>query len=247
MNLDQWPYDVKLHTVTVRLDPVTPIAAHEQVLDQLRRSIGLGHFAPGEKLPPERDLARQLGVSRTTVREAGRVREGEGVVDVRRGSTGGIIVRADLPSAGRRERLREFDAIIDFRLAVEPMAARLAAARRTRSDLTALARSLARLDQLAADGAEGRVADWFRADTEYHLLIGRTARNALLLDAIEKGRVGMFHPVGAVWGRLRESAHDQHRGIFEAIGAGDGDGAAAAMATHIEGTRADVAKVGRSR
>ena len=244
MNLDQWPYDVKLHTVTVRLDPVTPIAAHELVLDQLRRSIGLGHFAPGEKLPPERDLARQLGVSRTTVREAVRVLEGEGVVAVRRGSTGGIIVRADLAPASRRQRIREFDAIIDFRLVVEPMAARLAATRRTLTDLAALGRALARLDQLAADGAEGRVADWFRADTDYHLLIGRAARNALLLGAIETGRAGMFHPVGAVWGRLQETAHDQHRRILDEIRAGDGDAAAAAMSKHIEGTRADVARVG---
>ena len=230
------------HTHAVRLEPVTPVPAYELVLEQLRRSIEQGHFAPGDKLPPERDLARQLGVSRTTLREAVRVLEGERAVDVRRGSSGGIVVlqRASRP-ARMRAQLKEFDEIIDFRLAVEPMAARLAAARRTRADTAALTRALARLDELAAHGAEGRFGEWLRADSDYHVLIGRIARNGLLLRAIEAGRVGMFNPVGAVWGRLEEAAHAQHSEILDAIATGDEARAAGAMTTHIEGTRADVA------
>ena len=55
----------------------------------------------------------------------------------------------------------------------------------------------------------------------------------------------MFNPVGAVWGRLEEAAHAQHAEIFAAIAGGDGARAAAAMTTHIEGTRADVAALAR--
>lgn len=230
----------------VHLDPVTPVPAYELVLEQLRRSIDQGHFAPGDKLPPERDLARQLGVSRTTLREAVRVLEGERAVEVRRGSAGGIIVRQRSPRAARtRARMREFDEIIDFRLAVEPMAARLAAGRRTKTDVAALSRALGRLDRLAAGGAEGRFGDWLRADADYHLLIARTARNGPLLRAVEAGRSGMFDPVGAVWGRLEETAHAQHAEILAAIAAGDEGRAATAMTTHIEGTRADVAALAR--
>jgi DNA-binding FadR family transcriptional regulator len=226
----------------VHLDPVTPVPAYELVLEQLRRSLDQGHFAPGDKLPPERDLARQLGVSRTTLREAVRVLEGERAVEVRRGSLGGIVVRQRAPRpAHRRARLKEFDEIIDFRLAVEPMAARLAAARRTKTETRALARALARLDELAANGAEGRFGDWLRADSDYHVLIAKIARNGLLLRAVEAGRMGMFNPVGAVWGRLEETAHARHSEIFEAIATGDDVRAAAAMTIHIEGTRADVA------
>jgi GntR family transcriptional repressor for pyruvate dehydrogenase complex len=221
---------------------VTPVPAYELVLEQLRRSLDQGHFAPGDKLPPERDLARQLGVSRTTLREAVRVLEGERAVEVRRGSSGGIVVlqRAVRP-ANLRARLKEFDEIIDFRLAVEPMAARLAAGRRTKSDVTALGRALARLDELAAHGAEGRFGDWLHADSDYHVLIARIARNGLLSRAIESGRRGMFNPVGAVWGRLEDAAHAQHAEIYEAVAAGDEMRAATAMTRHIEGTRADVA------
>lgn len=124
------------------LEPVAAVPAHELVLLQLRRSIHLGHFGAGDRLPPERELARQLGVSRTTVREAVRVLEGEGLVEIKRGSAGGISVRPQSPApAELRRRLREFEEIIEFRLAVEPMAARLAAQRRTRSDIAAFGRT----------------------------------------------------------------------------------------------------------
>src|SRR3954466_4513470 len=84
--------------------PAAAVPAHELVLAQLRRSIHLGHFGAGDRLPPERELAKLLGVSRTTVREAVRVLEGEGLVEIKRGSSGGISVRPQ--SLGRTELRR---------------------------------------------------------------------------------------------------------------------------------------------
>ena len=223
------------------LGPVAAIPAHELVLAQLRRSIHLGHFGAGDKLPPERELAKLLGVSRTTVREAVRVLEGEGLVEIRRGSSGGISVKPQ--SMGRtelRRRMREFEEIIEFRLAVEPMAARLAAERRTKADIVALDKAFEWLAAIAETGAEGAVSDWVRADGEYHLLIARMARNARLLNAIEEARAGMFLPIGAVFGRLESRAHLMHLELHDAIVAGDGDRAAAAMTAHVEATLADV-------
>ncbi len=223
------------------LEPVAAVPAHELVLSQLRRSIHLGHFGAGDRLPPERELARQLGVSRTTVREAVRVLEGEGLVEIKRGSSGGISVRPQSPApAELRRRLREFEEIIEFRLAVEPMAARLAAQRRTKSDLTAFARTFEWLEALAATGAEGAVSDWVRADGEFHLLIARMSRNPRLLASIEEARAGMFLPIGAVFGRLETRAHDMHAELHESIVAGDADRAGAAMTAHVEATLADV-------
>jgi DNA-binding FadR family transcriptional regulator len=223
------------------LGPVAAIPAHELVLAQLRRSIHLGHFGAGDKLPPERELAKLLGVSRTTVREAVRVLEGEGLVEIRRGSAGGISVKPQ--SMGRtelRRRMREFEEIIEFRLALEPMAARLAAERRTKADIVALDKAFEWLAAIAETGAEGAVSDWVRADGEYHLLIARMARNARLLNAIEEARAGMFLPIGAVFGRLESRAHLMHLELHDAIVAGDGDRAAAAMTAHVEATLADV-------
>ena len=227
------------------LGPVSTVAAYELVLEQLRRSIHLGHFGQGAKLPPERELAKQLGVSRTTVREAVRVLEGEGLVEIRRGSAGGIIVRPQTARpADLRKRLREFEEIIDFRLAVEPMAARLAARRRTKTDIGDLQRAFARLEAIVV--GHGPVSDWVRVDGEYHLLIARIARNKRLARAVEDARAGMFMPIGAVWGRIEERAHVMHAELQRAIIDGDPERAAAAMAAHIEATRADIhAVVGR--
>src|SRR5213592_4815792 len=74
------------------LDVVRRPASYELVLEQIRRAIQLGRFEGGTRLPSERELAQQFGVSRTTVREAIRVLQGEGLVDVKRGRNGGAVV-----------------------------------------------------------------------------------------------------------------------------------------------------------
>src|SRR6056297_555626 len=82
------------------LDPIHHTATYERVVEQIRRVIYLGRYLPGDKLPPERELAQQLGVSRTTVREAIRMLEGENLIRVKRGATGGIIVAAQGAASG---------------------------------------------------------------------------------------------------------------------------------------------------
>src|SRR5260370_11739674 len=74
------------------IEAVDLIAAHRVVPERLRHAIHIGPYLPGDKLPTERTLAQQLGVSRMTVREAIRVLRAEGYVASRRGSAGGITV-----------------------------------------------------------------------------------------------------------------------------------------------------------
>src|SRR6516165_2808850 len=117
------------------IEPIDFAAAYEVVTERIRRAIHIGSYLPGDKLPPERALAQQLGVSRTTVREAIRVLEGEGYVTSRRGASGGSIV---LDQAQNEERIRpllveklpQLEEALDFRIAVEGAAPPRAAPRR---------------------------------------------------------------------------------------------------------------------
>ena len=235
--------------VSGRIEPVRPAAAHELVVDQVRRAIQLGRFVPGDKLPPERQLARQLGVSRTTVREAVRVLEAEGLVESRRGAAGGLLVRRPaLPEAALRDMAREqrdaLRAVFDFRIANEAAAARLAAERRTGDDVAALASLLARMAGFAATPASRADLDniprFIAADSAFHLGIARAARNPHMLRAIEDARAAMFLPIGAVFRRLEDTANDFHEAIFSALEAADPEAAEAAMRAHLEASRRSI-------
>jgi len=224
-------------------------ATYELVVEQIRRALALGRFAPGDKLPPERDLATQLGVSRTSVREAIRTLEGQGVLSVRRGSTGGVTVCEGPPlhqlTAAERKRQRQtLEWIVDFRLANECAAARLAALHRTEADVARIRELMEALranEQLDAPddpvALEKQTTRFAKLDTDFHLAIARASHNPYVLDAVETGRINMLRPVGGVFTRLHAGVNYQHAEIAEAICEKRPDDAAAAMHAHIEATR----------
>lgn len=225
------------------LDIVRRPASHELVLEQIRRAIQLGRFDAGTRLPSERELAQQLGVSRTTVREAIRVLQGEGLVEVRRGRSGGAVVVS--PRASRDEiarhlsrRLAEVEVVVDFRLIVEPAAARLAAERRSAEDLTGLEALVTWMDELVAGpDSVATPSRFFALDSEYHHGIAEASRNPMLVAAVDDVRAQLFAPIGGIFLALHPSANELHRELLEAIDAGDGDAAESAMRRHIALTR----------
>ncbi|MGH9212572.1 MAG: FadR/GntR family transcriptional regulator [Acidimicrobiales bacterium] len=221
------------------MEPVELAAAYELVVAKIRRSINLGVYLPGTKLPPERMLAEQVSVSRTTLREAIRVLEGEGYVVSRRGVTGGITVvdRKHTQPQLRRlltERFDEYQEFLDFRLAVECAAARLAAVRRTKSDLKRLAEALDAMDP----GQTPAVFNSF--DTAFHLGIVDTARNSIMRRTIEDARAEMWIPVAEYSQHVLPTAVAHHQEIYAAIKDKDPDRAAESVAAHIESVREDM-------
>jgi GntR family transcriptional repressor for pyruvate dehydrogenase complex len=229
------------------IDPVRPASACDLVVEQLRRAIHLGRFVAGDKLPPERELAKQLGVSRTTVRDAVKILEGEGLVQSKRGAAGGHSVLEPTDGALRKSlagRLKAIEAIYDYRLAIECSAARLASARLSKNDVAALGRQVARMGELAAPQPEAdeaqalaRVSQFMALDSEFHLGVARAARNGYMLAAIEEARAAMFLPIGAVFRRLEDNANAYHEAIFAALKANDADAAETAMAAHLRASR----------
>jgi DNA-binding FadR family transcriptional regulator len=220
-----------------------PISGYVGVVDHLRREISLGRILPGERLPPERKLAEQLGVARETLRQALRVLEGSGQVTITRGAAGGAIVQDSAPNPDRalhelRERGDELFALVEYRLAIESVAAGLAAERRSEENLTAMEEAQEQLAH-ATNKYESR-----RADTAFHLAVANAARNPYFANAIEDARAAMFDPVDlASFEFVMESSHSQHHQIITAIRSGDRAAAEDAMRAHVNHTRDEVAKL----
>jgi GntR family transcriptional repressor for pyruvate dehydrogenase complex len=215
------------------LEPLEVPTAYEAVVDRLRRAIHLGTFAPGERLPPERELAARLGVARMTLREALRVLQAEGYLITRHGAHGGPQI-AGPPEQLRstlRQRLPEIEELVAFRRVVEAGAARLAAQNATSGDIDALAATIAELSA-ATDTPTFR-----RADARFHLLLARTAGNTLLERAIEDARERMFGATDALpFTLMVHKTADEHARILAAVRQGKSDAAARRMAAHLDST-----------
>jgi GntR family transcriptional repressor for pyruvate dehydrogenase complex len=212
--------------------PVLRSRLYEQVADQISTWITENGLAPGDRLPPERELAQRLGVSRATLSQAlvalevigvVVVRHGDGTVLTDRARTGPVIeaIRA------HADRLPE---IIEARDALESKLAALAASRRTDADLAAIRAALEEMERDIEAGGRG-----VEADEQFHAAITAAARSELLTqmmaaihDLIRETRLESLSQPG----RPRESLAG-HRRVAEAIAAGDPDAAAQAMHEHV--------------
>lgn len=159
--------------------PAVKVTATSSVTDRLVTAIAVGVYSPGECLPPEREMAAALGVSRVTLRQALKQVADLGLVESRRGRGGGTFVTKAswdevAPSAARRtleKELPRLAALFDFRCMVEGMIARAAAERRTDEDVAGLTTALAEF-RSAAGMEEAR-----RLDRQLHGRVCAAARN----------------------------------------------------------------------
>jgi DNA-binding FadR family transcriptional regulator len=223
----------------VGLRRIEQMKAHEYVAEQLRRQISLRMVPPGEALPSERALVGLFGVGRPTVQQAIRLLEAEGLVERRRGRSGGTFVRpggqgqgpAGLLDALRRDRAL-IEQALDFRAAIEPAAAALAATRAT-------AEQLAALDALAqAVAQEEDDALFEKLDTELHMQIALAAGNAFIAEGVERVRMHLNGaltalPDSALW---HERSANEHAALMSGIHAREPELARAAMQVHIAHT-----------
>ncbi len=218
------------------LEPVRRTKVYSEVASQIHRLIAEGRLQPGDKLPPERELAEMFGVSRSSVRDAIRVLEMRGLVEPKHGE--GTLVRqvpldaivsplADVLSASKDLTADLFD----MRKILEPPVARAAALRATREDVAALEEILGRQAK-RVQAEEVAIAE----DNEFHYRIATAAKNRVVLrvidvvmDLLRESRVRWLQGPGRA-----KSSLAGHRQILDAIRRRDPDGAAEAMRAHIE-------------
>lgn len=207
----------------------------------VRERIHAGDYAPGDRLPPQRELATLLGVSRVSVREGLKLLVDDGYIQVRRGSAGGAFVtELSQPAEAWRRRLRnqrgELDDLVEFRIAVESRVAHLAALRSTRSDLTSMRAAIRQMHAIANE-TTGHHA--FRlTDADFHTALGRAGRNERLNRTVQDARSEMFIPYDMLsFNEPRAAVLADHQAIYEAVRDGAPALAASLMAVHIQRTR----------
>jgi GntR family transcriptional regulator, transcriptional repressor for pyruvate dehydrogenase complex len=226
--------------------------AFEETVERLLEGIKLGIYAPGDRLPAERELTRRLGVSRITLRDALRELGSTGYVETKRGRFGGtFVIRHPEPELDAVDLASLTDALT-FRRVVETgaaeMAARATLSQRQREDL---AECLA-LVQDAVAGPSGRgaaidalgggptSAGYRQADTRLHLAIADAAGSPLLTASVVQARVRLVDLLNAIpmLRRNLDHANGQHARIVHAILNGSPDRARRAMEEHVAGTAA---------
>lgn len=214
--------------------------AHEVVLAYVEKQLLAGQLHNGDQLPPERELALTLGVSRSAVREAIHVLQAQGLV-------------ASRPGPGRGTRLSDFQGEALGRL----FRLHLALASTSISDLTetriALERATASLAARHAQPARLRAVErrliamestfdldaFNELDTEFHVEIARAGSNPFIANLTAAIRQALRDPIRAAslamddWQELRSDLVAQHRQIYETIRKGDPAHAATVMETHI--------------
>jgi DNA-binding FadR family transcriptional regulator len=216
---------------TVVRDPLP-----EQIANRLVALISERQLHPGDRLPPERELAVMMGVSRASLREALRALSLIGVTEMRQGA-GNYVASLDPATLMRPLGLvlalsdAGFDELFEARKLVEPKLAALAAERATDAEIERLAECA----EASADGV-GDDDAFMRADLELHGIVAAAARNEILERVVGSlaglgvaSRMATTHLAG-----MQEQVVDDHRRIAEAIAARDAAGASAAMLAHLE-------------
>lgn len=192
------------------VEPIRATRTFEAAIDHLTEAIERAHLRRGDRLPNEAELAEQLGISKPTLRQALRVLELSGLLDVRRGKSGGIFVSTDLvpvvaiTSAVALEESAAVD-VLRARRVLEGAVAREAAAAAQPADLAALERATDLLERHLDDRASV-----VRADAMFHRALVHACHNATIQTAM-RGLQRRLAPIRDAYG----GAEDDNRGTLD--------------------------------
>ncbi len=228
--------------------PVRTSRASEDIVQQIKAQIFAGQIAPGHRLPSEMELTEQFRVSRTTVRDALRVLESQGLVDIKVGAGGGAFVAApstqpvsDSLTNMLRMHKTSIKELVEARLVVETSIVALAAKRATAADLKAM-------EQAIAAAREGHAVDdpyFMPHSVAFHIALAEAAKNKVLLFTVNSFRSIFYETLEKLLPApdMAQRAIEDHQKILDAIKARDAERGQQIMRAHLSYFEARAAKL----
>lgn len=236
--MDRSTDNPQVETQDANLRPRPPALAH-RVYEQIAARIASGEFRANTKLPSENDLSTMLGVSRPVLRAALQKLRTEGTVVARQGA--GNFVRdkaAAVLSFAPVETIADIQRCYEFRLTIEPVAAREAARRRDAQNLRKMEDALELLQDATRNKRHREDADF-----GFHLAVAEASNNHYFSSTMQALRehiyVGMhMHGLSLQGAQPKlQRVLDEHHAVYEAIKKRDLDAAEQHMRQHVEGSR----------
>jgi GntR family transcriptional repressor for pyruvate dehydrogenase complex len=229
----------------IQLSRVKRVRVSDTVVDQIVTLIKNGTLNIGDQLPGERELVEQLQVARASLREALRILEFQGVIEVQPGKGAFIVGSIDNLYSGEegvrqwfREHATEYKDIFEVREALEICAARLVTLNISEEEISELQQILDQSKSLLPSENFERIIS---LDRKFHHLIGEFSRNKLLSELVDityevsKSKPSLLR----IPGRAKVSL-GQHQSILDAIVSRDPDAAAKAVVSHISNIRESI-------
>jgi GntR family transcriptional regulator, transcriptional repressor for pyruvate dehydrogenase complex len=225
----------------VKFRPIRTRRAFEEICERIREQLALGVLKPGDKLPPERELAQQLGVSRNVLREALRSLEMAGVLRLQKGVKGGAFIQEgdtsrmndvmrDMLSLGTIS-VRELS---EARIHVLDLVVRLACANARQADFEALEANIERTDLATRDG---RLLDRVECSREFYKLLALATANkviAMIMDSVTEIHMRFVYAKVASSGAATPRLSEKRRQFLSALRARDVAASTRLMRAHLE-------------
>jgi GntR family transcriptional regulator, transcriptional repressor for pyruvate dehydrogenase complex len=228
-------------TAPVMFRPIRTRRAFEEICERIREQLALGVLKPGDKLPPERELAQQLGVSRNVLREALRSLEMAGILKLQKGVKGGAFIKEgdtsrmnevmrDMLSLGTIS-VRELS---EARINVIDLVVRLACVNARQRDFEALEANIERTDLATL---EGRLLDRVECSREFYKLLAESTGNkviAMIVNSVTEIHMRFVYAKVASSGAATPRLTDKRRQFLSALRARDVAAATRLMRIHLE-------------
>ena len=221
--------------------PIHTRRAFEEICQRIREQLAAGALKPGDKLPPERELAQQLGVGRNALREALRSLEIAGIVRLQKGVKGGAFIHDGDPDRMNQVVQDMFslgsismDELAEARIHTQDMVVRLACERASRADFDALEANIARTETVTD---AGKFLDRVECSREFYRLLAAATRNqvlSMMVHSLTEILMQFVYARVAAGGTPQPRLVEKRREFLAALRARDAARATRLMKTHLK-------------